>query len=137
MVRDLPSDEECAFFAPFVIESGAQQGARPVTIGACWTRSSGSAAGTHWRDLPAELGNWHSVRRQYRRWTASGLWDVMLGRRRFLASSHDSSTIIPRFLRGPARGQHPPALNRAAICKRMNLLAKPCLDRGPRRRIMV
>jgi transposase len=34
--------------------------------------------GAPWRDLPAELGNWNSVFRQFRRWTASGLWDVML-----------------------------------------------------------
>jgi len=34
--------------------------------------------GAPWRDLPPELGNWNSVFRQFRRWTASGLWDVML-----------------------------------------------------------
>jgi transposase len=34
--------------------------------------------GTPWRDLPADLGHWNSVFRQFRRWTASGLWDVML-----------------------------------------------------------
>jgi transposase len=34
--------------------------------------------GAPWRDLPAELGNWNSVHRQFRRWTASGLWDVLL-----------------------------------------------------------
>jgi transposase len=33
--------------------------------------------GAPWRDLPVELGNWNSVFRQFRRWTASGLWDVM------------------------------------------------------------
>ena len=35
-------------------------------------------AGAPWRDLPGELGNWNSVHRQFRRWTASGLWDLML-----------------------------------------------------------
>lgn len=34
--------------------------------------------GAPWRDLPVELGNWTSVFHQFRRWTASGLWDVML-----------------------------------------------------------
>jgi transposase len=34
--------------------------------------------GAPWRDLPDALGNWNSVHRQFRRWTASGLWDVML-----------------------------------------------------------
>lgn len=34
--------------------------------------------GAPWRDMPAELGNWNSVFRQFRRWSASGPWDVML-----------------------------------------------------------
>jgi transposase len=34
--------------------------------------------GAPWRDLPAELGNWNPLFRQFRRWTASGLWDVMV-----------------------------------------------------------
>jgi transposase len=34
--------------------------------------------GIPWRDLPPELGNWNSVHRQYRRWTTSGPWDVLL-----------------------------------------------------------
>ncbi|MBV9653299.1 MAG: transposase [Acetobacteraceae bacterium] len=34
--------------------------------------------GAPWRDLPEELGNWNSVHRQFRRSTASGLWDLML-----------------------------------------------------------
>jgi transposase len=34
--------------------------------------------GAPWRDLPSELGNWNSVWRQFRRWTESGVWDVLL-----------------------------------------------------------
>ncbi len=34
--------------------------------------------GAPWRDLPEELGLWNSVHERYRRWTASGLWDLML-----------------------------------------------------------
>lgn len=79
MIRGLLSDEEWAFFAPFVIESGARRGRSPadhrrVLDAIFWI----SRTGAPWRDLPAELGNWNSVHRQYRRWTASGLWDVML-----------------------------------------------------------
>ncbi|RKK03756.1 transposase [Pseudoroseomonas wenyumeiae] len=37
-----------------------------------------ACTGVPWRDLPPELGNWNSVHRQYRRWTTSGLWDVLL-----------------------------------------------------------
>ena len=79
MIRGLLSDEEWAFFAPFGIESGARRGRPPsdhrrVLDAIFWIGRTGAP----WRDLPAELGNWNSVHRQYRRWTASGLWDVML-----------------------------------------------------------
>ena len=28
-----------------------------------------------WRDLPEELGNWHTVHCRFRRWTLAGVWD--------------------------------------------------------------
>ena len=34
--------------------------------------------GAPWRDLPAAFGAWSSVYRQFRRWTLSGLWELML-----------------------------------------------------------
>jgi transposase len=34
--------------------------------------------GAPWRDLPAELGEWNSVYQQFRRWSLSGLWDILL-----------------------------------------------------------
>jgi len=79
LVRGLLSDEEWAFFAPFVIEAGALRGRPPRnhrrTLDAIfWIARTGAP----WRDLPEELGNWNSVHRQYRRWTTSGLWDLML-----------------------------------------------------------
>jgi len=79
LVRGLLSDEEWAFFAPFVIEIGPLRGRPPRdhrrTLDAIfWIARTGAP----WRDLPDELGNWNSVHRQYRRWTASGLWDLML-----------------------------------------------------------
>jgi transposase len=40
--------------------------------------SGSPRTGAPWRDLPEELGNWNSVWRQFRRWSASGLWDVVL-----------------------------------------------------------
>jgi transposase len=30
--------------------------------------------GAPWRDLPAELGKWHTVYTRYRRWEAAGIW---------------------------------------------------------------
>ncbi len=79
MVRGLLSDDEWAFFEPFVIEGGPLRGRPPVdhrrTLDAVfWIARTGAP----WRDLPDELGNWNSVHRQYRRWTTSGLWDLML-----------------------------------------------------------
>lgn len=79
MIRGLLSDEEWAFFRPFLAEPGAEGGRPPanhrrVLDAIFWIARTGAP----WRDLPAELGNWNSVHRQFRRWTVSGVWDVML-----------------------------------------------------------
>ena len=79
MFRGLMSDEEWAFFAPFLIENRTRGGRPPVDHrkvldAVLWVTRTGLA----WRDLPAGLGHWNSVHRQYRRWTESGVWDVML-----------------------------------------------------------
>jgi transposase len=34
--------------------------------------------GSSWRDLHDYFGEWSSVYRQFRRWTLSGVWDVLL-----------------------------------------------------------
>jgi transposase len=73
------SDEEWGFFEPFVIERGPRRGRRPrdhrlVLDGVFWIARTGSA----WRDLHDHFGKWSSVYRQFRRWTLSGVWDVML-----------------------------------------------------------
>ena len=79
VVRGLMSDEGWAFFAPFVIETGPKRGHPPrdyrlVLDGVFWLARTGSA----WRDLHDHFGKWGSVYRQFRRWTLSGIWDVML-----------------------------------------------------------
>ena len=79
MVRGLMSDEEWGFFEPFVIEAGPRRGRPPrdhrlVLDGVFWLARTGSA----WRDLHDHFGKWGSVHRQFRRWTLSGLWDLML-----------------------------------------------------------
>ena len=73
------SDEEWAFLAPFVIESGPRCGRRPrdhrqVLDGVFWIARTGA----QWRDLPECFGKWSSVYRQFRRWTVSGLWELLL-----------------------------------------------------------
>ncbi len=79
MVRGLMSDAEWGFFEPFVIERGPRRGRRPsdhrlVLDGVFWVGRTGS----QWRDLPDFFGNWNSVYKQFRRWTMSGVWDVLL-----------------------------------------------------------
>jgi len=73
------TDEEWAFFEPFVIETGPRRGRRPrdhrlVLDGVFWIARTGAA----WRDMHSHFGAWNSVYRQFRRWTQAGLWDVML-----------------------------------------------------------
>ena len=79
MIRGLMSDEEWGFFEPFVTVRGAQSGRRardhrPVLDGIFWIARTGAQR----RDLAAYFGKWSSVYRQFRRWTLSGLWDVLL-----------------------------------------------------------
>jgi transposase len=79
VIRGLLSDLEWSFFEPFVTESGTLRGRPPqdhrrALDAVFWIARTGAP----WRDLPEELGNWNSVHKQYRRWTLSGLWDLML-----------------------------------------------------------
>ena len=79
MIRELMRDDEWAFFEPFVIETGPKRGRPPrdhrrVLDGVFWIARTGA----QWRDLPDYFGSWSSVYRQFRRWTLSGLWDLLL-----------------------------------------------------------
>jgi len=79
LIRGLMSDEEWAFFAPFVIETGPRRGRPPkdhrlVLDGVFWIARTGAP----WRDLPDHFGKWSSVYRQFRRWSLAGLWDLLL-----------------------------------------------------------
>jgi transposase len=89
------SDEEWAFFEPFVIETGPRRGRRPrdhrrVLDGVFWIARTGSA----WRDLHDHFGKWDSVYRQFRRWTLAGVWDVMLEALNDAAKSPQSLQLI-------------------------------------------
>lgn len=73
------TDEEWAFFAPFLIENRSRGGRPPsdhrrVLDGVFWIARTGSP----WRDLPPEFGAWNSVFRQFRRWTETAVWDGIL-----------------------------------------------------------
>lgn len=61
------------------LESGKRGPGRPpvnnreVINGILW-RLRASAP---WRDLPERYGNWNSVFRRFRRWSASGVWEAV------------------------------------------------------------
>jgi transposase len=79
LIRGFMSNEEWAFFAPFVFGSGPKRGRPPkdhrlVLDGVFLI----ARTGVQWRDLPDFFGNWSSVYREFRRWTQSGLWDLLL-----------------------------------------------------------
>ena len=79
MVRGLMSDEEWAFFEPFVAPKGVRRGRPPadhrrVLDGIFWIARTGAG----WRDLHEYFGKWYSVYRQFRRWTLAGVWEIML-----------------------------------------------------------
>ena len=77
MIRGLMTDDEWAYFEPFLIHRG---GGRPprnhrrVLDAVFWLMRTGAP----WRDLPEGFGNWNSIFRQFRRWADSGVWDVIL-----------------------------------------------------------
>lgn len=104
LVRDLMSDAEWAFFAPFVIETGPKRGRPPrnhrrVLDGVFWIARTGSP----WRDLPESFGPWASVYRQFRRWTLAGIWDVILEALNEAEGSPDSVQMIDSTI---ARAHH-------------------------------
>jgi transposase len=73
------TDEEWEIIAPFLTTPSSRGGRPPanhrrVLDGALWICRTGAP----WRDLPEAFGNWNSVWRQFRRWSLSGIWDLVL-----------------------------------------------------------
>ena len=94
LARNLMSDEEWAFFAPFVIETGPKRGRPPkdhrlVLDGVFWIARTGSP----WRDLPEEFGPWETVYGCFDRWNADGTLDTIL--QRLQLSGHPSRAADP------------------------------------------
>ena len=79
MIRGLLADEERLFFGLFVV-TASPLGGRPardhrrVLDAIFWIARTGAPG----RDPEAELSNWNSVFRQFRRWTLAGLWERIL-----------------------------------------------------------
>jgi len=89
------SDEEWEIFEPFVAPSVPRKGRpaqdhRRVLDGIFWINRTGSP----WRDLPDHFGKFGSVHRQFRRWSQSGLWDVILEAVNETGAGHDSVQMI-------------------------------------------
>lgn len=79
MARLLMDDAEWAFFEPFLTAIRGRGGRpasdhRRILDAVFWISRTGSP----WRDLPEEFGKWSSVYRQFRRWTLSSLWEMIL-----------------------------------------------------------
>ncbi len=53
--------------------------------------------GSPWRDLPPQLGNWHSTNVRFARWRESGIWDrigrALAGRFNLLHVLIDSTIV--------------------------------------------
>lgn len=95
MIRGLISDEEWKIFEPFLLVAGPKRGRpaanhRKVLDGILWITRTGAP----WRDLPQYFGKFGSVHRQFRRWTLSGLWDLMLEAVNESGEGHDSLQMI-------------------------------------------
>lgn len=79
MAQLLIEEAEWAFFEPFLLAIRGRGGRRAsdhrrVLDAIFWIARTGSP----WRDLPEEFGKWSSVYRQFRRWTLSGFWELIL-----------------------------------------------------------
>jgi transposase len=76
LIRGLMTDDEWAYFEPFLIRRCGRppRSHRRVLDAVFWLMRTGAP----WRDLPEEFGNWNSIFRQSRRWADSGIWDVIL-----------------------------------------------------------
>jgi transposase len=117
LIRGRLSDEEWSFFEPFVM-SASPLGGRPprdhrrVLDAIFWIARTGAP----WRDLPAEFGNWNSVFRQFRRWTASGLYEVML---EALADGGGDADLLQRIDSTSIRAHHCAAGGRGGLIARL------------------
>jgi transposase len=95
LIRGLMSDEEWKIFEPFVAPRVPRKGRpaqdhRRVLDGVFWIGRTGSP----WRDLPDYFGKFGSVHRQFRRWSVSGLWDVILEAMNDTGEGQDSVQMI-------------------------------------------
>ena len=101
MIRGLMTDEEWAFFEPFVMpKTGRRPKDHRRKLDAIfWVMRTGAP----WRDVPQEFGDWNANFRQFRRWADSGVWDVVLDT---LARSEFSDTTLQMIDATIVRAHH-------------------------------
>ncbi len=75
--------------------------------------------GVHWRDLPERYGPWKTVHERHRRWSADGMWEMLLRRIQAEAdaageidwdASIDSTSVRAHHQAAGARHAPPPAI---------------------------
>ena len=76
MVRKMLSDSQWAKLEPLVPGKVSDRGVtakdnRLFVEAVLWIMRTGAP----WRDLPAELGNWHTTFTRFSRWSKTGVWD--------------------------------------------------------------
>ena len=92
MIRNLMSDEEWGILEPVLWSIRRRSGKAPkdyrlVLDGVFWIGRTGSP----WRDLPDYFGPWDRVYQQFRRWSAAGLWELLLDS--LVESSPDEGSV--------------------------------------------
>ena len=117
MIRGRLTEDEWSFAEPFVMAANPLGGRpardlRRVLDAIFWIARMGAP----WRDLPAELDNWNSVFRQFRRWTASGLWEVML---EALADGGGDAELLPMIDSTSIRAHHCASGGRGGLIDRV------------------
>lgn len=76
-------------------------------------------AGCPWRDLPRWFGPWQTVYGKFRRWSAAGLWAMMLGHLRESSADCEYTMVDSTIMRvhqdasGPGGGQDAQAMGRS------------------------
>jgi len=113
LIRGLMSDAEWAFFEPFVrSRTGRPAEHRRTLDGIFWIMRTGAP----WRDLPQEFGPWNSVYQQFRRWSVSGLWELLL---ETLASSGAAPKTIQMIDSTVIRAHHQAAGAKGGLKKKL------------------
>ena len=112
-----------AGFAPFLVRSGTRSGRPPanhrlILDGVFWI----ARTGVPWRDLHEHFGKWGSVYRQFRRWTVSEVWDVILEALNSSGEGQDTVQMIDSTI--VRAHQHAAGAKKGALVPRQALRAK-------------